>query len=112
MPDSRLTVAPCATLREVAQQVTTCRDGDVFFANEPPRTRLAFGTQTWTLPRPGKQVPTRADPTGLGARRRLRHPGRHGHGAKLPNAYVVAFVRTTPADEDAVENVRNAAGRR
>ena len=34
--ESILTVAPCATLRELAR-VTACADGDVFFTREAPR---------------------------------------------------------------------------
>ena len=75
LPESTLTVAPCASLREVVG-VTTCHDGDVFFTREAPRGELAFGAATWTVPEGARQVPTPPGPDRPRARRRLRHAGR------------------------------------
>ena len=106
-PDTPLTVAACATLREVIA-VATCRDGDVFFADVPPRKQLAFGATTWTLPAGGREVATRADPTGERRDGVFATPGAV-RGAKLPSAHVFSYVRTVPGQLDAIERVRNAA---
>ena len=106
-PDTPLTVAPCATLREVIA-VATCRDGDVFFADVPPRTQVAFGATTWTLPIGGREVSTRPDPTGERRDGVFATPGAV-RGVKLPSAHVFSYVRTAPGQLDAIERVRNAA---
>ena len=74
-PSSTLTVAPCATLRQVAG-VTTCTDGDVFFTREAPRGQLAFGATTWTRSCRRARGPHARRPERPRARRRLRHAGR------------------------------------
>jgi hypothetical protein len=106
-PDTPLTVAPCATLREVVA-VTTCRDGDVFFAGIPARKRLAIGAATWTIPAGAREVATRPDPTGEQRDGVFATPGAV-RGVRLPGAHVFSYVRTTPGQQDAIERVRNAA---
>ena len=106
-PGSTLTVAPCATLREVAG-IASCRDGDVFFAGESPRRMLSFGATTWTLPAGAQQVPTRADPTGIERSGVFATPEAVA-GVELRAPYLFAYVRTDPSLPDAREFVRNAA---
>jgi hypothetical protein len=105
--DSTLTVAPCATLREVAG-VKGCRDGDVFFAGYPERRTLAVGTGTWQVPAGARTVPTREDPTGLVRSGVFATPAAV-RDLELPAPFVFTYVRTDVRDQDADENVRNAA---
>ena len=105
--DMKLTVASCATLREVAG-VTSCRDGDVFFAGTTPKRALEFGETVWDVPATARQVPTRPDPTGLERNGVFATPSAV-RGLTLPAPYVFAYLRTDPADPDANEHVRNAA---
>ena len=108
MPESTLTVAPCATLREVAG-VTDVPDGDVFFTGEAPRGELAFGATTWTLPAGAREVAPRADPTGLERGGVFATPGR---GARRRAARAVSCPSScarTRRRPDTLEQVRNAA---
>jgi ABC-type lipoprotein release transport system permease subunit len=107
MPESTLTVAPCATLREIVG-VTACTDGDVFFTPEAPRGQLAFGATTWSVPAGAREVGPRADPTGVERGGVFATPAAV-HGVELPAPYVSAFARTDPARPDTLEHVRNAA---
>jgi ABC-type lipoprotein release transport system permease subunit len=106
-PESTLTVAPCATLRQIAG-VAACADGDVFFTREAPRGRLAFGATTWTVPARAREVPTRADPSGLERGGVFATPAAV-RGIALSKPYVSVFVRTDRARPDTAEHVRNAA---
>ena len=104
---TQLTVASCATLREVAG-ITSCRDGDVFFAGTAPKRALAFGQTVWAVPTTARRVPTRPDPTGSERIGVFATPSAV-RGLELPVPYVFSYVRTDPADPDANEHVRNAA---
>ena len=105
--DATLTVAPCATLREVAG-VTGCRDGDVFFAGYPERRSLAVGAGTWRVPAGARTVPTREDPTGIVRSGVFATPAAV-RGAGLRDAFVYTYLRTDVRRADADESVRNAA---
>ena len=107
MPQSTLTVAPCATLREVVG-ATACTDGDVFFTPEAPRGQLAFGARTWTVLAGAREVSPRADPTGLERGGVFATPAAV-RGLELPAPYVSVFARTDPARPDTLEHVRNTA---
>jgi ABC-type lipoprotein release transport system permease subunit len=106
MPESTLTVAPCATLRELVA-VTACTDGDVFFTREAPRGQLTFGATTWTVPAGAREVSPRADPTGLERGGVFATPAAI-RGVDLPEPYVSVFVRTDRRP-DTLERLRNAA---
>jgi hypothetical protein len=104
-PDSLLTVAPCAALKEVAA-ITDCRDGDTFVAGVTPPGELTFGATSWRVPVSVETVPVRSDPTGVVRTGLFATPGAL-RGTELPRPYVIAWVRA--ASDDAQERVRNAA---
>jgi hypothetical protein len=104
-PDSVLTVAPCAALKEVAA-ITDCRDGDSFVAGAKPPGELTFGATTWRVPASVETVPVREDPSGTVRTGLFATPGAL-RGTELPRSDVTVWVRTT--SDDAQERVRSAA---
>ncbi|MEU4091729.1 FtsX-like permease family protein [Streptomyces sp. NPDC026673] len=123
-----LTVADCASLREVAR-LRTCEEGDVFLIK--PQKGLKYAGPTgkpgqrffvaptydedgatdavrWTVPADAALVDPRRDPSGSPRSGVLATPSALPHLAAGALRYQ-AFVTVDPADPDAFEHVRNAA---
>ncbi|MFB9236927.1 ABC transporter permease [Plantactinospora siamensis] len=115
-----LRVGDCAALSEFAV-LPGCADGQVFAADGPPEQRAAplelrpgqrllVGQDVaWTVPAAVPHVPARADPAGWAETQLLVTPGAIDVGRIALIAGVSAFLRTDPADRDAIERLRNIA---
>jgi hypothetical protein len=97
LPRTTLYVAPCAALRELVA-VDRCAGGDAFVSGRP--------APAWAIG--ARSVASRPDPTGAEREGVFATPAAV-RGVTLPAPEVLAFVRTAPADADAVETFRNAA---
>ncbi|MCF6522012.1 ABC transporter permease [Streptomyces sp. JJ36] len=130
-----ITVADCATLRELAR-IGSCRDGDAFLvpsrdhgATRPearpvpevrPGTRLDLALpdhlrsqggaerepELWRVPRDARTVPDRTDPTG-GVTEGVLVTPEALDVSRMTSAHDVVYVRLDPGTEDAAEYVRN-----
>lgn len=131
-PTTGLTVADCATLRELAE-IGSCADGDTFVAhhagNEPPNSwidrtarkgkpvDLAGGSSRdgsapllWTLPKDSPTVMLRPDPMVGDYFGILATPGALD-AATIPGAWTTANVRIDENVRDVRESVRNTVAR-
>ncbi|MFF4949480.1 FtsX-like permease family protein [Streptomyces chattanoogensis] len=129
-PDSEpypLTVADCATLRELAR-LGSCSDGDVFLVRDGddeavphPGERLALDRSAghgahhrpaaWTVPATARHVAARdSAPPWLTGPGLLATP-KALDAARLDHFHVGAFLRLAPDSPDAIEHLRTAAAR-
>ncbi|QKV97602.1 ABC transporter permease [Streptomyces sp. NA02950] len=128
-PTESVTVADCATLREMAA-LGRCSDGDVFVAESdtfPPdepsflkpgvRVNLRLdgdgypvsgNPKLWTVPRSAKTVKTKLDPQGSENPGILATPGAL-NVSRLTDPRAQAMLRLDPKVPDAVEYVRNTS---
>jgi ABC-type antimicrobial peptide transport system permease subunit len=118
-----LTVADCATLREMAV-VDACADGDVFQvdntdnppASDAPRPgqRVTIGDPDdgnpplWTMPRVVHAARSRADPSGIEYTGTVATPGAIAP-ALLRSPNIEIDLRADLSSPDTVERIRNAA---
>ncbi|MBH1935578.1 ABC transporter permease [Streptomyces sp. AV19] len=121
---SSVTVADCASLRELAE-LGSCEDGDVFLGRSDadnhqksfvPGTRIVVTpydtaekkshTYRWTIPSSARTVRTHADPAGEHHDGLLVTPSVLDAGA-IPNIRTRLTIKTAPGDPDAIERVRN-----
>ena len=103
-------LAGCADLRRLAS-LPSCVDGDVFQVGadtSPPGSRLTFSEsqQPWQVPASTRPVPAARSGTGAPFVGLLATPGAVPRG--LPAATgVTIYLRSDPADPDAIERIRN-----
>ncbi|MGW1199711.1 ABC transporter permease [Streptomyces sp. NPDC002536] len=122
-------VGDCATLQRMAH-IDSCRDGDVFVAQEPggnvdtehrfaPGTRLTTKEWSapsgqkarqydWTVPASARVVTTRPDPAGDHPFGILATPSAIDV-AKIPDATTTFVAQVKKGDLDAIEQFRNTA---
>ncbi|MBX6748745.1 MAG: ABC transporter permease [Micromonosporaceae bacterium] len=117
-----LTVAPCATLQEIAV-IEPCVDRDVFIVPDPlnpsptPGDRLALETHggeeppEWTLPATIRTVPAKDPRLGSMSAQLLATPSALAPMAFVPAGYALSFVWLDPAQADAIEHVRTTVWR-
>lgn len=125
-----VTVGDCDTLRRLAK-LDSCRDGDVFIADEPgegrgrsaefpPGAKLFMAdrpygrdgreprTYEWTIPASARTVQAVEDPTGMYHRGVLATPSTIDVAA-LPDPTTGVAIQLEPGNLDAIERVRNTA---
>ncbi|MFI0909947.1 ABC transporter permease [Streptomyces abikoensis] len=121
-----VTIGDCDTLRRVAK-LDSCRDGDVFIADEPDRSAellpgMALSmedrpydrdgrkarTYEWTIPASARTVQAVEDPLGRYHRGVLATPSTIDVAA-LPDPTTDVAIQLEPGNLDAVERVRNTA---
>ncbi|MEU3354248.1 ABC transporter permease [Streptomyces sp. NPDC037389] len=121
-----VTVGDCDTLRRLAR-LESCRDGDVFIADEPGRSAellpgmaLSMGdlpykrdgrkprTYDWRIPASARTVRAVEDPLGRYHRGVLATPSTIDVAA-LPDPTTDVAIQLEPGNLDAVERVRNTA---
>ncbi|MEU7167667.1 ABC transporter permease [Streptomyces morookaense] len=122
-------IGDCATLQRMAH-IDSCRDGDVFVAQEPggdvdtehrfaPGTRLTMKEYSapagqkergydWTVPASARVVTTRPDPSGDHPFGILATPSAIDV-TKIPDATTTFVAQVTKGDLDAIEQFRNTA---
>ncbi|MFB8246655.1 ABC transporter permease [Streptomyces sp. NPDC055952] len=125
----QVTVADCASLREVAT-LPSCRDGDVFAVRgaqyeagteklarpgrtlwtDPTDTSRPGGPVSWTLPRDIRPAESREDPTGYERGGVLVTPGALPEKLKASTSSQL-FLSLDPAVPDAYDHARNTAAR-
>jgi hypothetical protein len=127
LPTLEVTVADCATLREMLW-IEQCANGDAFMAASGPSQaaglpepggtidlgvdsggeRVTPGPRMWTVPEGTATVEARVDPLGVEISGVLATPGALDPGL-ITDGMTRVLLRTDPAVRDAIEHVRNTA---
>ncbi|MEV7418564.1 FtsX-like permease family protein [Streptomyces sp. NPDC089919] len=121
---TELTVAGCASLREIAD-LPSCKDGDTFLlqggyddpnarALSKPGTQLLVGGNdtagpvAWTVPKGLRTATSRPDPGGTKRGGILATPAAAPKGSAV-SGYTSVYLQLDPAAPDAVERARTSA---